>query len=81
MANKKIVAVMGATGAQGGGLVRAIQDDKAGEFQARAILKATGDDPARFGNPHEIFRPLRAADEAHAAFRRAILRARLWREG
>lgn len=47
MANKKIVAVMGATGAQGGGLVRAIQDDKAGEFQARAITRNPDSEKAR----------------------------------
>jgi uncharacterized protein YbjT (DUF2867 family) len=41
---KKIIAVTGATGAQGGGLVRAILADKSGEFAARAITrKPTGD--------------------------------------
>ena len=39
MADKKIIAVMGATGAQGGGLVRAILDDAAGGFAARAITR------------------------------------------
>jgi len=32
MNNKKIIAVLGATGAQGGGLVRAILNDASGEF-------------------------------------------------
>jgi len=42
--NKKIIAVTGATGAQGGGLVRAILADKSGEFVARAITrKPTGE--------------------------------------
>lgn len=31
MADKKIIAVTGATGAQGGGLARAILDDPSGE--------------------------------------------------
>ena len=39
MADKKIIAVMGATGAQGGGLVRAILNDPAGGFAARAITR------------------------------------------
>ena len=36
---KKIIAVVGATGAQGGGLVRAILSDKGGPFAARAITR------------------------------------------
>ena len=39
MAEPKIIAVMGATGAQGGGLLRAIQSDPAGAFRARAIVR------------------------------------------
>ena len=35
----KIIAVIGATGAQGGGLVRAILNDKGGGFTARAITR------------------------------------------
>lgn len=47
MAEKKIIAVMGATGAQGGGLVRAILRDKAGGFAARAITRNAGSDKAK----------------------------------
>ena len=39
MPEKKIIAVIGATGAQGGGMVRAIQADKSGSFAARAITR------------------------------------------
>ena len=39
MAEKKIIAIMGATGAQGGGLARAILNDPEGEFTARAITR------------------------------------------
>jgi uncharacterized protein YbjT (DUF2867 family) len=35
----KVIAVVGATGAQGGGLVRAILNDRSGEFAARAITR------------------------------------------
>jgi uncharacterized protein YbjT (DUF2867 family) len=36
---KKIITVFGATGAQGGGLVRAICSDPGGEFTARAVTR------------------------------------------
>ena len=36
---KKTIAVVGATGAQGGGLVRAILADPSGEFAARALTR------------------------------------------
>src|SRR5256885_2141589 len=39
MAEKKIIVVAGATGAQGGGLVRAIQKDGSGDFRARALTR------------------------------------------
>ena len=39
MQKKKIIAVLGATGAQGGGLVRAILSDPSGEFAARAVTR------------------------------------------
>jgi uncharacterized protein YbjT (DUF2867 family) len=47
MAQKKIIAVMGATGAQGGGLVRAIVADRGGEFAARAITRKADSDKAK----------------------------------
>ena len=39
MSNPKTIAVVGATGAQGGGLVRAILSDPNGGFAARAITR------------------------------------------
>ena len=47
MSDKKIIAVMGATGAQGGGLVRAILDDPSGGFAVRAVTRNAGSDKAR----------------------------------
>ncbi len=46
MAEKKIIAVIGATGAQGGGLVRAILHDKAGGFTARAVTRDVNSEKA-----------------------------------
>ncbi len=39
MADKKVIAVVGATGAQGGGLIRAILRDPGGGFAARALTR------------------------------------------
>jgi uncharacterized protein YbjT (DUF2867 family) len=47
MADKKIIAVVGATGAQGGGLVRAILADRDGAFAARAITRKPDSDKGR----------------------------------
>ncbi len=47
MSDKKIIAVVGATGAQGGGLVRAILADKSGEFTARALTRNVHSDKAK----------------------------------
>jgi len=47
MSNKKIIAVVGATGAQGGGLVRAICADPNGPFAARAITRDVDSEKAR----------------------------------
>jgi len=46
MAEKKIIAVVGATGAQGGGLARAILSDKSGGFTARALTRDPNSDKA-----------------------------------
>lgn len=47
MSAKKIIAVVGATGAQGGGLIRAILKDPSGEFSARAITRDVNSEKAR----------------------------------
>ena len=47
MANKKVIAVAGATGAQGGGLARAILANPDGGFACRAITRDPGKDSAR----------------------------------
>jgi uncharacterized protein YbjT (DUF2867 family) len=46
MADKKIIAVVGSTGAQGGGLVEAILADPNGGFAARAITRDPSKDKA-----------------------------------
>lgn len=47
MADQKIIAVVGATGAQGGGLVRAILKDPGSGFTARAITRDVDSEGAR----------------------------------
>jgi uncharacterized protein YbjT (DUF2867 family) len=47
MADKKVIAVVGATGAQGGGLVRAILADSNGGFACRAITRDPSKEQAR----------------------------------
>jgi len=44
---KKIITVFGATGAQGGGLVRAILNDKNSEFSVRAVTRDPMSDKAK----------------------------------
>ncbi|MGA8184275.1 MAG: NmrA/HSCARG family protein [Terriglobia bacterium] len=46
MAEKKIIAVLGATGAQGGGLARAILADPNGGFAVRALTRDVNSDKA-----------------------------------
>lgn len=45
--SKKIIAVFGATGAQGGGVARAILNDKGSEFTVRAITRDANSDKAK----------------------------------
>ena len=47
MADKKIIAVVGATGAQGGGLVRAVLNDPGSEFAVRALTRKPDSEKAR----------------------------------
>jgi uncharacterized protein YbjT (DUF2867 family) len=47
MAEKKTIAVLGSTGAQGGGLCRAILADKSGAFACRAITRDPSKDKAK----------------------------------
>jgi uncharacterized protein YbjT (DUF2867 family) len=47
MADKKTIAVLGATGSQGGGLCRAILDDPNGGFACRAITRDPSKDKAK----------------------------------
>ena len=78
MAEKKIIAVVGATGAQGGGLVRAILNDKGGPFAARAITRDVKSAKARelaaqgaevvAANVDDSASLVRAFEGAHGAF-------------
>lgn len=47
MADQKIIAVLGATGAQGGGVVRAITKDPNSHFAIRAITRNPDSDRAK----------------------------------
>jgi uncharacterized protein YbjT (DUF2867 family) len=47
MAEKRVIAVVGATGAQGGGLVRAILNDRNSPFTARALTRDVNSEKAR----------------------------------
>lgn len=47
MSEKKVIAVIGATGAQGGGLARAILEDRDGPFTLRAVTRNPDSDSAQ----------------------------------
>ena len=47
MSGKKIIVVLGATGAQGGGMAKAILDEPDGEFTVRALTRNPASDAAR----------------------------------
>ncbi|BBY18679.1 NmrA/HSCARG family protein [Mycolicibacterium litorale] len=47
MATKQVISVVGATGSQGGGLVRAILDDPDGPFRVRALTRSAQSASAR----------------------------------
>lgn len=47
MSQQKLIAVVGATGAQGGGLVKAILEDAAGGFAVRALTRHPDSDKAK----------------------------------
>ncbi|MCB0237595.1 MAG: NmrA family NAD(P)-binding protein, partial [Anaerolineae bacterium] len=47
MSTKKLIAVVGATGAQGGGLARAILDDPNSLFALRAITRKPDSEAAQ----------------------------------
>ena len=78
MSEQKIIAVAGATGAQGGGLVRAILADKSGACRARALTRDVNSTKARelakagaevvTANVDDVESLKRAFDGAHGAF-------------
>jgi uncharacterized protein YbjT (DUF2867 family) len=47
MTDKKVIAIVGATGAQGGGLARAILSDPQSEFSVRALTRNVNSDKAK----------------------------------
>ena len=75
---KKIIAVVGATGAQGGGLVRAILNDKNGPFAVRAITRDVNSEKAKAladagaevvaANIDDVKSVKKAFEGAHGAF-------------
>jgi uncharacterized protein YbjT (DUF2867 family) len=71
MPNKKIIAVFGATGAQGGGLARAILNDPESEFAVRAITRDVNSDKAKALAQHGA--EVVAADiDDHDSLRKAL---------
>ncbi len=47
MADKKIIAILGATGAQGGGLAKSILEDSTSEFKVRALTRNADSNKAK----------------------------------
>ena len=78
MADKKVIAVVGATGAQGGGLVRAVLDDPDHPFAVRALTRKPDSDKARalagrgvevvHADIDDVDSVARAFEGAHGAF-------------
>ena len=78
MADKKIIAVVGATGLQGGGLVRAIMSQPSSGFTARALTRDVHSDKAKelaslgaevvAADVHDVDSVKRAFAGAHGAF-------------
>jgi uncharacterized protein YbjT (DUF2867 family) len=78
MPDKKIIAVVGATGSQGGGLARAILEDKNSQFAVRAITRDPNSDKARalqamgaevvFGDIDDESSIVKAFTGAHGAY-------------
>lgn len=71
MPDQKIIAVIGATGAQGGGLVRAILDDPDKTFAVRAITRNASSDRAReleAAGAEVVEADMNDADSLRAAF-------------
>jgi len=76
--SKKIITVIGATGAQGGGLARAILSEQSGEFALRAVTRNPASPAARAlaaagaelvtANLDDVSSLRRAFDGAHGAF-------------
>jgi uncharacterized protein YbjT (DUF2867 family) len=78
MSNKKILVVVGATGAQGGSLARAVLGDPLSAFSVRALTRKIASSPAHalaqrgadvvFADLDQIETVKRAFEGAHAAF-------------
>jgi len=74
MSDKKLIAVIGATGAQGGGLVRSILNDKSGVFSVRAITRNASSDKAKTladSGAEVVSADMDNADSLKEAFRNA----------
>ena len=78
MSTRKVIAVVGATGAQGGGLVDAILNDSSGEFTVRALTRKPEGEKARalsargaevvFADLDDVDSVARAFDGAYGAY-------------